>query len=136
MADRQERCRTIRMKFPTRIPVIVEKQAGSDVPDLDKYQFLVPADLTMGQFGYVIRKRLTLSSEKALFLFCKNAIPPTSAIMSAVYDRYQDKQDGMLYITYAGENTFGYQISNLLFGCKALATGGRHLAVKPVYFAT
>lgn len=107
LAERQERCRTIRMKFPTRIPVIVEKQAGSDVPDLDKFQFLVPSDLTMGQFGYVIRKRLTLSPEKAIFLFCKNSIPPTSSLMSVIYERFQDKQDGLLYVTYAGENTFG-----------------------------
>jgi len=107
LTERQERCRTIRNKFPTRIPVIVEKMTGSDVPDLDKFQFLVPADLTMGQFGYVIRKRLTLSQEKAIFLFCKNSIAPTASLMSAVYDRYRDKQDGMLYIIYAGENTFG-----------------------------
>jgi hypothetical protein len=30
----------------------------------------------VGQFHYVIRKRIQLAPEKALFLFCSNTIPP------------------------------------------------------------
>lgn len=37
----------------------------------------MPADLTVGQFVYVIRKRIKLSSEKAIFIFVKNVLPPT-----------------------------------------------------------
>jgi GABA(A) receptor-associated protein len=107
LAKRQKRCRDVRFKFPTRIPVIVERAPSSDVPLLDKFQFLVPSDLTMGQFGYVIRRRLSLPPEKAVFLFCNNSIAPTSAVMSAVYEKYKDKEDGLLYVIYAGENTFG-----------------------------
>lgn len=107
LAKRIERQRQVRFKFPTRIPVIVEKAPGSDVPEIDKHQFLVPSDLSMGQFGYVIRKRLTLKKEQAIFLFCNNSIPPTSALMSQVYNKYRDKEDGLLYIIFAGENTFG-----------------------------
>jgi len=40
-------------------------------------RYLVPADLTVGQFVYVIRKRIKLSSEKAIFIFVKNGLPPT-----------------------------------------------------------
>ena len=40
-------------------------------------RYLVPADLTVGQFVYVIRKRIKLSSEKAIFIFIKNTLPPT-----------------------------------------------------------
>ena len=39
------------------IPVIVDKRAGdASLPDIDKKKFLVPTDLTIGQFMYVIRK--------------------------------------------------------------------------------
>lgn len=118
-------------------------------------RFLVPADLTVGQFVYVIRKRIKLSPEKAIFIFVrsaalKNVLPPTgarlrrrvaagtapaavrrggapasrvrrrpltaaappppcataAALMSSVYQDYKD-DDGFLYITYSGENTFG-----------------------------
>jgi hypothetical protein len=37
----------------------------------------VPSDLTVGQFVYVIRKRIKLSPEKAIFIFVKNVLPPT-----------------------------------------------------------
>ncbi|XP_042412247.1 autophagy-related protein 8C-like [Zingiber officinale] len=96
----------IREKYPDRIPVIVEKAERSDIPDIDKKKYLVPADLTVGQFVYVVRKRIKLSAEKAIFIFVKNSLPPTAAIMSAIYEENKD-EDGFLYMTYSGENTFG-----------------------------
>ncbi|CAF2172601.1 hypothetical protein F2Q70_00044055 [Brassica cretica] len=93
-------------KYPDRIPVIVEKAEKSDIPDIDKKKYLVPSDLTVGQFVYVIRKRIKLSAEKAIFIFVDNVLPPTGEIMSSVYEEKKD-QDGFLYITYSGENTFG-----------------------------
>ncbi|CAL5429671.1 unnamed protein product [Camellia sinensis] len=96
----------IREKYPDRIPVIVEKAERSDIPNIDKKKYLVPADLTVGQFVYVIRKRIKLSAEKAIFIFVDNVLPPTGSIMSSIYDEKKD-EDGFLYITYSGENTFG-----------------------------
>jgi len=93
-------------KYPTRIPIIVEKQNKSDVPDIGKQKYLVPNELTMGEFVYVIRKRLKLAPEKAIFIFIKNILPPTSACIQQVYDEYKD-DDGFLYVTYSGENCFG-----------------------------
>ncbi|XP_021889078.1 autophagy-related protein 8B-like, partial [Carica papaya] len=84
----------------------VEKAERSDVPDIDKKKYLVPADLTVGQFVYVVRKRIKLSPEKAIFVFVKNTLPPTASLMSAIYDENKD-EDGFLYMTYSGENTFG-----------------------------
>ena len=92
-------------------------------------RYLVPADLTVGQFVYVIRKRIKVSPEKAIFMFVKNVLPPTggsafllrclhatqvplrggglspalaaAALMSDVYEDHKD-DDGFLYITYSG----------------------------------
>lgn len=72
----------------------------------DDCRYLVPADLTVGQFVYVVRKRIKLSPEKAIFIFVKNILPPTAAMMSAIYEENKD-EDGFLYMTYSGENTFG-----------------------------
>ncbi|KAF5957479.1 hypothetical protein HYC85_004704 [Camellia sinensis] len=91
---------------PHWIGVIVEKAERSDIPNIDKKKYLVPADLTVGQFVYVIRKRIKLSAEKAIFIFVDNILPPTGAIMSTIYDEKKD-EDGFLYVTYSGENTFG-----------------------------
>ncbi|KAI7979778.1 Autophagy-related protein 8f [Camellia lanceoleosa] len=109
LEKRRAEAARIREKYPDRIPVIVEKAERSDIPNIDKKKYLVPADLTVGQFVYVIRKRIKLSAEKAIFIFVDNVLPPTGGIMSAIYDEKKD-EDGFLYVTYSGENTFGDQI--------------------------
>ncbi|GMH43035.1 hypothetical protein BSKO_10957 [Bryopsis sp. KO-2023] len=91
-------------KYPDRIPVFVEKYERSDVPDDEKKKYLVPSDLLVGQFMYVIRKRIKLSSEKAIFIFVKNFLPASAASMLDVYQEHKDP-DGFLYITYSGEST-------------------------------
>lgn len=138
---RKSEAERIRAKYMDRVPVICEKADRSDIPDIDKKKYLVPAgkcyvvaslsffvlfwsdfwfepsihltfffpllsDLTVGQFHYVIRKRIKLAPEKALFLFCSNSIPPNAALMSTVYEEQKD-EDGFLYIQYSGESTFG-----------------------------
>ncbi|KAH0901873.1 hypothetical protein HID58_041376 [Brassica napus] len=104
LETRMNEATRIREKYPDR--VIVEKAGQSDVPDIDKKKYLVPADLTVGQFVYVVRKRIKLGAEKAIFVFVKDTLPPTAALMSAIYEEHKD-EDGFLYMTYSGENTFG-----------------------------
>jgi GABA(A) receptor-associated protein len=69
---------------------------------------LVPYDITVGQFIYVIRKRIRLPASSALFLFVgEDAILlPINLEMLDVYHRYKNK-DGFLYILYSKENVFG-----------------------------
>ena len=45
----------IRVKFPDRVPVIVDRLPKARVGDLDKKKYLVPTDLTVGQFYFLIR---------------------------------------------------------------------------------
>lgn len=97
----------IKEKYKDRIPIIVEKSIKSDIADIDKKKYLVPNDITVGQFVYIIRKRIDLTSEKAIFLFTeKHTIPPTSSLISEIYEQYKN-EDNFLYLVYAGENTFG-----------------------------
>ncbi|CEP01388.1 Autophagy-related protein [Plasmodiophora brassicae] len=104
--ERQTESQRIRDKYPDRIPVICEKSPKSDISDIDKKKYLVPSDLTVGQFVYVIRKRIKLEPEKGIFIFVNNTLPSTSALMSKIYEE-QKSPDGFLYVTYSGENTFG-----------------------------
>jgi len=94
-------------KYPNRIPVIVEKfKKCKDIVDIDKNKYLVPEDLTVGQFIFVIRKRLKLTAEKAIFLFINNKLMPTHELMRSVYNNEKD-DDNFLYVVYSSENTFG-----------------------------
>ncbi|KAH3743229.1 autophagy protein 8 [Pelomyxa schiedti] len=103
---RREVADRIRAKYGDRIPVIVEKAPKSNAPDLEKKKYLVPADLNVGKFVYEIRKHMKLKPESSIFLFVNNTLPPTASTMSLIYERYHD-DDGFLYMTYSGENTFG-----------------------------
>ena len=108
LQDRFEESSRILQKYPERIPIICERSTftTSDCPIIDKNKYLVNIDLTVGQFIYVIRKRLKLPAEKALFLFINGFIPSSSQRLGDIYYLYKD-QDGFLYITYSYENTFG-----------------------------
>tara|TARA_B100002051_G_scaffold275201_2_gene318285 strand:- start:516 stop:872 length:357 start_codon:yes stop_codon:yes gene_type:complete len=96
----------IRTKYPDRCCVIVTQAHGSDAPSIDRHKYLVPGDLTVGQFTYVVRKRIKVSSEKAIFMFVNNTLPASSELMSSVYETKKEP-DGFLYFIYSGENTFG-----------------------------
>lgn len=108
LEKRMEESKRILDKYPDRIPIIVDKlkENNIDIPDIDKKKYLVPNDLTIGQFQFVIRKRIKLDSQKALFIFINNKLPVTSDLLKNVYEKDKD-EDGFLYINYSGENTFG-----------------------------
>lgn len=105
--DRQQESSRVLKKYPQRIPVICEKDAKCKLQQIDKVKYLVPFDMSIGEFTYVIRKRIKLRAEDAIFLLINNKIyPSTSSSLSELYSRYKD-DDGFLYITYRDENTFG-----------------------------
>jgi GABA(A) receptor-associated protein len=110
---RKQESLKVLQKYPERIPCIVEKSKNSKLPSINKKKFLVPVDLTIGQFTYIIRKRFKLSYDKAIFLFLDNStLVPSSGVMSKIYKDFKD-EDGFLYFVIAEELTFGY-------GCKFL----------------
>uniref|UniRef100_A0A8B9MXB4 GABA type A receptor associated protein like 2 n=1 Tax=Accipiter nisus TaxID=211598 RepID=A0A8B9MXB4_9AVES len=89
------------------LQVIVEKVSGSQIVDIDKRKYLVPSDITVAQFMWIIRKRIQLPSEKAIFLFVDKTVPQSSLTMGQLYEKEKD-EDGFLYVAYSGENTFGF----------------------------
>lgn len=105
---RKEESTRIRLKFPGLIPVVCERASGAtSIANLDRRKFLVPPHLTMGQFVYVVRKRIKLDATQAIFMYISNNIlVPTSQSISLVYDEHKH-EDSFLYVTYSGENTFG-----------------------------
>lgn len=64
-----------------------------------KCRYLVPGEITLGQFVYVIRKRINLSAEKAIFMFVDNVLPST----------------GTLFVTTALLISFMFHINHQLY---------------------
>lgn len=97
----------ILQKYENCIPIICEKNIFSkNTPNIDKNKYIVPQNLTIGQFIYVIRKRLNIQSQYALYIFINGFIPPTSSLIMYLYET-EKNLDGFLYIQYSFENTFG-----------------------------
>ena len=81
--DRKEEATRIINKYPERIPIICEKcdKKNMSVPTLDKTKYLVPFNLTFGQFIFVLRKGMKLPLEQAIFLLVDGSIPSSNALV-------------------------------------------------------
>uniref|UniRef100_A0A8C4R3S0 GABA(A) receptor-associated protein b n=1 Tax=Eptatretus burgeri TaxID=7764 RepID=A0A8C4R3S0_EPTBU len=90
----------IRKKYPDRVPVVA-KHENKLINDIDKYKKKL-----IGQFYFLIRKRIHLRAEDALFFFVNNVIPPTSATMGQLYQEHHE-EDFFLYIAYSDESVYG-----------------------------
>ena len=117
---------------PRRLPTAADPPLTHPSPP----RYLVPADLTVGQFVYVIRKRIKLSPEKAIFVFVNNVLPPTAALMSSIYEEHKE-EDGFLYRLQRREHlrrprgkrreakTGGSKTTNRIGGCERGAAGAQ-----------
>ncbi|EYU46870.1 hypothetical protein ABFS82_04G002300 [Erythranthe guttata] len=105
--ERLQESKDIIAKYPDRVPVVAERYTKSDLPEMEKKKFLVPRDMSVGQFIHILNGRLHLAPGKALFVFVKNTLPQTSSLIENVYDSFKD-DDGFLYMCYSSEKTFGY----------------------------
>ena len=96
----------IREKYNNRVPCIV-KIKGKNVPRLIKEKYLVPFDLSFGQFAQIVRKYFStdLKPTVGLFWFINNEIISMSKLISELDKEYS--KDGALYIECSLENTFG-----------------------------
>lgn len=106
--NRLDMTKKIKERYPSRVPIIVlQPESNNEIPKLAQYKYLVPNDLTVSQFMFVLRKRIKLDHSKALFIFVNRSVLLNGSMhLDLVYNQYKS-DDGFLYITLAGENTFG-----------------------------
>ena len=105
--DRFKESKRILEKYPDKVPIICEKYSkDKSLYTIDKNKFLAGGDLSIGQFIYIIRKRIKMRPTEGLYLFVDNTIPPNTRLLSNIYSEHKDK-DGFLYIQFSLENTFG-----------------------------
>jgi GABA(A) receptor-associated protein len=97
--------RSIKSRYPEKIPVIVNTK--NKKLKMDRQKFLIPNDLTVSQFIYVIRKRIELKKESAIFMLVNDMMPASSQTMEQLYNEQMDTNTEMLFVDIAMENTFG-----------------------------
>jgi GABA(A) receptor-associated protein len=110
----------IKLKYPDRVPVIVDFDKNFVGSEHFKTKYLVPRDMTCSQFQYVLKKRMLcpassdlrsgesdLRPDEAMFMFInKRDIPIASSLMGDVYEKNK-RECGFLYISVVKENVFG-----------------------------
>lgn len=106
--QRKKETSKIKKDYPDRLPIICEKSNTQvNAPNISKRKFLVPTDMTIGQFIFSIKQQINITKEQAIFILVEDSfIPSTSSMMFQIYQDYCHA-DGYLYITYMIESTFG-----------------------------
>jgi GABA(A) receptor-associated protein len=97
----------LKNKYPGRVPIIVEKsKRDKSEYKIENSKYLIPVDLKISEFIYIIRKKIKIDSNKAIFIFIDNMLVPMNQTIGENYNSLKN-EDGFLYVTYAFENTFG-----------------------------
>jgi GABA(A) receptor-associated protein len=114
LEERKKKSFKMTSLYPDRIPVIVEMSPSSASYNTynaasHKIKYLVPYDITMGQFIKILRDKLKLEPSIALFFFINNKVFPITSLIGNIYKENTD-EDGFLYIEFCEESTFGYYI--------------------------
>lgn len=103
---RVEETRIIKSKYPNRIPILVES------PDLKlrKNKFLIPNDLSVGEFLLCLRKYLSKNESQGIFLFIgeKSKVYSNQLLFSEIIKEPNVLgSDGFLSCIIKIENVFG-----------------------------
>jgi GABA(A) receptor-associated protein len=105
LEERQIESDKVMKRFPERIPIIVEP-AIKDIMEIDKKKYMVSKEMTLGQFIFIVRKRLKVDSSTALFFTVGGELMTGCLDLGSIYDKNKN-EDNFLYIKYTTENTFG-----------------------------
>lgn len=106
--ERKLEAQRIKKKYASRCPIICEyfRYKDTDQGRLDKNKFLVPMSMTVASFMQIVRRRMKIGAEHALYIFTAIGLPRTSMTIAELYEEAVD-EDGFLYMAVRPEKTFG-----------------------------
>ncbi len=91
---------------PSKVPVVmIHIGDGDSELELGNPRFLFPRDFTLDQVSTIIRRKLELDKNTALFMYLKNRLVKGKQLHE-LYDQYKDT-DNVLYLCYSRERTLG-----------------------------
>ena len=109
LENRIEQFEKIQKEYPEKIPIIIEKGNNSKIDKNIKSKYILATNLTMAELIQIIRGKLEIEPEMALFFLVNGKISiPSDGCLGEIYEKYKDKQDGFLYITYSEEMVYGF----------------------------
>ncbi len=108
LEERKNESSRILREYQNRLPIICELAPQSQLPPLKKTKYLVPSDMTINQFLFIIRRSIDLNQGLALYLFTsdKKTVTGNKTIMD-LYGNHKDKEDNFLYLYCDCELIYG-----------------------------
>ena len=103
LSERKKISQIIKDKYLNRIPIIIDTKEKIII---DKNKYIVPIDLTVGQFIFIIRKKLKINQNQAIFITCNNKLMCSSMNINDIYNK-EISDDEFLYFIICIEETFG-----------------------------
>jgi GABA(A) receptor-associated protein len=91
---RKEESNRIIAKYPDKIPVVCEKLYNSD-PTISKIKYLIPFNVSLSYFIFLIRKQEALKKEHGIFIIVNGFIPPTTMTFIQLYNLFKDNEEGL-----------------------------------------
>jgi len=94
-------------KYPNKVPLVIHHNKNKK----KLHKFIIPSDSSIMDLLYIIRKRVNLEPEQAIYIYVntptgKSNLLSSNLILSSIYK--ENKLDnGLLYFIYAEENLFG-----------------------------
>jgi GABA(A) receptor-associated protein len=101
---RKELSEQLKKQYPDKIPLIIEKYFKSNLPKIDKENFLLSTEFTLYQLIFLLRKRLFLEKEINFYLYAqqnpkKQILLKDNLTLNELYNLYKN-EDNFLYIFY------------------------------------
>ena len=108
LETRRNQCKKIAENHPDKVPVIIERDQKCTINKTIKTKYILSKELTLAELIKIIRDKLEINPERALFILVngKHSLTLTEEL-GQIYDKYKDKTDGFLYMTYSEEIIYG-----------------------------
>ena len=106
---RKKRFNSLLLKFPDKIPVILEKsKVDKYLPKINKSKLLVSHEMTIANIIKLLKSNLKINENISLYIVVanKNVMVSGSQSIDSIYNEHRN-DDGFLYLEYCTENVFG-----------------------------
>ena len=108
LQSRKNQYRKILENHPDKVPVILERDKKCTINKTIKTKYILSQEVTMAEFVNIIREKLDLKPDRALFFLVngKHSVTMTDEL-GGIYQKYKDEEDGFLYMSYSEEIVYG-----------------------------
>jgi hypothetical protein len=106
--DKRKQTAEKNLRDNSKVPVIIETDHISNLPELPSKCFRIPREVTVAKFMIILRNRLLKINSKQGIIFYVNSyiVPSPSKTIGELYDKFKDT-DLLLYCKIVSQDTYG-----------------------------